>query len=292
MALVFSFFSPHFLSVENFKNILTASSVIGLMAVGATFVIASGAIDLSTAAVMALSGVAGAWCLQQFHLSVSSVLLVSALIGMVCGMLTGLLVVVTQAPSFIVTLGMLSVVRALAYIWTDGIPIYGLDDSITATVQDTWLGLPTPIALFVACTLFASGLLSQTKFGLQLLALGDSQGAAIAMGLPVARLQVQVFALAGIFSGIAGFIFTARTNSGDPSAGQSYELMAITAVILGGANLFGGRSSILGTFVGVLCLGMLQNGLNLLAISTFYQILFVGCILIAAAFLRRVGVDR
>jgi len=294
MSLVFSFLSPFFFSIENFINILTASSVIGLMALGATFVIASGGIDLSTSAVMALSGVVAAWCAQNLGLSPLSIVTISCLSGIICGFVTGLLVVLTRAPSFIITLGMLSIARAIAYIISDGLPIYGIDERITELGQGNLFSLssfslPWSVLIFMAGVILAAFILTVTCFSQQILVLGDNMTAAIAMGVPVNLLRIKVFTLAGFYSGIAGFVFTARTNSGDPSAGQNYELLAITAVILGGNNLFGGRATIIGTFLGVLCLGVLQNGLNLMAISTFYQILFIGLILIIAAFFRRYG---
>ncbi|MEJ0063649.1 MAG: ABC transporter permease [Alphaproteobacteria bacterium] len=285
----FGFLSPYFLSFSNVNNILTASAVIGLMALGATFVIASGGIDLSTAAIMALAGVITAKCAQNFDLPPLLAILLAISVGAVCGFINGWLIDITGAPSFIVTLGMFSVVRASAYIVSDGMPVYGLSDAMTAIGQKTLLGVSTPVLFLAVAALICIYLLNYTRFGIHTLILGDNDQAAKATGIPVRNLRLRIYGLAGALSGLAGFIFMARTNSGDPTAGQNYELAAITAVILGGANLFGGRATIAGTFIGVLCLGVLQNGLNLLAIGTFYQILFVGLVLLASAFLRRSG---
>jgi ribose transport system permease protein len=289
LSIAFTCLSSVFASTVNVSNILTASAVIGLMSLGSTFVIASGAIDLSTSAAMALAGVVCAWVSQHFGVSPLVAALVAVSTGAVCGLVTGWLVNVTRAPSFIITLGMLSIDRALAFIITGGIPICGLSDNITVICQTTLLGIPLPAALMLIAGLIAHFLLKETKFGTHTLLLGDSPIAAQEMGILVDRLRLKVFTLAGVFSGFAGFIFMARTSSGDPSAGQNYELVAITAVVLGGANLFGGRGTIAGTLAGILCLGVLQNGLNLLAISTFYQTLFIGIVLILASFLRRFG---
>jgi len=289
LVVAFSIATPFFATAENISNVLTASTVIGLMALGATFVIASGAIDLSTGAVMALSGVLSAWFVQKFGINPLEALSVSLSTGIICGALTGWLVNVTRAPSFIITLGMLSIVRAIAYIASGGSPITGLDEGISNLAQLSILGLPLPAAALLVCTAIAYFILSKTQFGTHTLILGDSANAAEAMGLYLNQLRLKIFTLAGIFSGLAGFVFMVRTSSGDPSAGQSYELIAITAVVLGGANLFGGRAAIVGTLLGVLCLGVLQNGLNLMAISTFYQTLFVGLVLVLASFLRRFG---
>jgi ribose/xylose/arabinose/galactoside ABC-type transport system permease subunit len=293
MMIVFlGFSSPVFLSSANVANILTACSVIGLLAVGSTFVIAGGSIDLSTAATMALSSVICAWTVQNYHFDLFGSAIVSISIGAICGAITGWLINITQAPSFIITLGMLSINRALAFIFTGGIPIYGLDERITKISDLSICGLSFPAIALLLGMIMAHYLLARTRFGAHTLLLGDNAQASEAMGLEVARLRLTFFALAGSFAGFAGFIFMARTNSGDPSGGTNYELTAITAVVLGGANLFGGRATIVGTLAGILCLGVLQNGLNLMAISTFYQSLFIGLVLVLASFLRRLGGTR
>ncbi len=292
LGVFFSFTSPYFLSVSNINNILTASAVIGLIAVGATFVIASGHIDLSSAAVMALCGTVCAWGLQKGEWSPWIALPVSVSLGGVCGLVTGFLITLTKAPSFIVSLGMMSIARAAAYIVSHGMPIYGLPDNVITGGQGAIASVPVPVLLLLTGIFLGWVLLTQTKFGLHALILGDSVFAAEATGISANRVRLKVFGVAGLYSGMAGVLFMLRTNAGDPTAGQSYELIAITAVILGGANLFGGRATIIGTMLGVLCLGVLQNGLNLLAVSTYYQILFVGMVLLAAAFLSRVGYRR
>jgi ribose/xylose/arabinose/galactoside ABC-type transport system permease subunit len=292
MCIFFAFNSSAFITPVNIVNILTASSVIGLMSIGATLVIASGSIDLSTAATMALSSVVCAWCAQNLHTGGLASVVIATAIGGICGMVTGLLINVTRAPSFIITLGMLSINRALAFILTGGIPIYGLEDKITKMAEWQWCGVSFPALVMLVGMLLGYFLLTKTKFGAHTLLLGDNPSASEAMGIKVSHLRLGIFALAGCFSGLAGFIFMARTNSGDPSAGMSYELIAITAVVLGGANLFGGRATVPGTLAGILCLGVLQNGLNLMAISTFYQTLFVGIVLVLASFLRRLGPNQ
>ncbi|MBY0357080.1 MAG: ABC transporter permease [Candidatus Obscuribacterales bacterium] len=289
MCLFFALNSSAFISPINLCNILTASSVIGLMAVGATFVIASGCIDLAAASIMALSSVTCAWAAQNLHYDGLALVGIAVATGALCGLTSGFLINFTKAPSFIITLGMLSISRALAFILTGGIPIYGLEERVTKIAEMQWFGLSLPALIMLGGMLVGYLLLTRTRFGAHSLLLGDSQAASEAMGLRVPLLRLAIFVLAGCFSGLAGFIFMARTNSGDPSAGMNYELTVITAVVLGGANLFGGRATIFGTLAGVLCLGVLQNGLNLMAISTFYQTLFIGIVLILASLLRRFG---
>jgi ribose transport system permease protein len=292
LSVFFSCMSPYFFSLGNISNVLTASAVIGFIAIGATFVIGSGGIDLSSAAVMALCGTVCAWGLQKGEWSPWLAIPFSIGLGGFFGLMTGFLINVTKAPSFIVSLGMMSIARAAAYIVSKGMPIYGLPDNLINAGQGNVSGLPVTVLLLIVGIAFAWVIITKTQFGLHTLIFGDNIFAAEAMGVPTNKLRLKIFSLAGAYSGAAGIIFMLRTNAGDPSAGQSYELMGITAVILGGANLFGGRATIIGTILGVLCLGVLQNGLNLLAVSTYYQILFVGLVLLGAAFLSRMGYRR
>ncbi len=292
LLLIFSSLSPHFLSGSNLENIVAASSVIGLLALAETFVIASGGVDLSVASVMALAGTVCAFLIQNTDASPSFAILICCAVGGACGLTTGLLINLTRAPSFIISLGMLSVGRALAYIVADGTPIYGLPERITGVIQGQLLGVSGPLLFMIGAGALTYVWLHHTRFGLHALILGDNQFAAEATGVPLDRLRLQIYSCAGALAGLAGFVFMARTNCGDPTAGQNYELVAITAVVLGGAKLYGGRATIAGTLLGIACLGVLQNGLNLLAVSTYYQVLFIGLVLIAAASLERLGTGR
>ena len=291
LIVVFSFLSPHFLTFSNFNNILSAVAVTGLLALGVTFVIASGGIDLSIASVMALSSTLCASVVQDSTFSVYTAVSLCVFTGAASGAITGLLVNLTRAPSFVVSLGMLSVARAIAYIIASGTPIYGLPSFITIAGHGKFLSVSIPGLLLLGMSVVAYVILHFSRFGVHTLLYGDNPYAAEVMGIKIEQLRLKIYALCGAFAGIGGFVFMVRTNAGDPTAGQNYELVAITAVILGGAKLFGGQASILGTLLGVLCLGVLQNGLNLLAVSTFYQVLFVGMVLIGAAFLERIGAD-
>lgn len=291
LLLLFSWLSPYFFASSNFDNIIAASAVTGLLALGSTFVIGSGGIDLSIASVMALSGTVCASLIQNSNCGAVFSIVICAAVGAFSGAITGALVNLTSAPSFIVTLGMLSIARALAYIVADGVPIYGLPNSVTDVGQGELLGISIPALIFIGASIFAAAILKNSVFGVQTLFFGDNPRTAEALGIRAHALRIKVYILSGIFAGIAGFVFMARTNAGDPTAGQNYELMAITAVILGGTDLFGGRATVFGTVLGALCLGTLQNGLNILAVSTYYQVLFVGVVLIGAALLERLGGD-
>jgi len=295
LVVIFSVLSPYFLSLSNLDTIISAAAVTGLLAVGSTFVIGSGGIDLSIASLMALSGTVCASVIQgkEFQGFGFAALIAPAIAittGGLCGILTGVLVNVTRAPSFIVSLGMLSIARAAAYIVADGMPIYGLPAVITEFGQGQLAGVSWPGLIFLGASIVATVILRKTVLGTHALLLGDNSSAAEVVGINVSRVRLLVYTLSGIFAGIAGFVFMARTNAGDPTAGQNYELVAITAVILGGTKLFGGRATILGTVLGAICLATLQNGLNLLAVSAYYQVLFIGLVLIGAAALERLGV--
>jgi ribose/xylose/arabinose/galactoside ABC-type transport system permease subunit len=170
-------------------------------------------------------------------------------------------------------------------------PIYGLPEHVTHLGQGKVLSVSIPVVVLLAASLIAYATLHHLRFGTHLLVYGDNPFAAESMGIHVNSLRLRIYGACGLFSGIAGFVFMARTNAGDPTAGQNYELLAITAVILGGTKLFGGRATVLGTLLGVLCLGVLQNGLNLLAVSTYYQVLFVGVVLLGAALFERFGAE-
>ena len=201
MSIVFAVNSPAFISPVNITNILTASSVIGLMSIGATFVIASGAIDLATASTMGLASVVCAWSVQTLHLSGPAPVLIATAVGALCGALAGLLVNLTRAPSFIITLGMLSINRALAFIITGGIPIYGLEEHITKISDSVWVGLPFPAAIMLLSMVVGHVLLTKTQFGAHMLLLGDNAGAAEAMGILVPRLRLAIFTSPAAFLG-------------------------------------------------------------------------------------------
>ncbi|MYK33173.1 MAG: ABC transporter permease, partial [Boseongicola sp. SB0670_bin_30] len=187
-----------------------------------------------------------------------------------------------------VTLGMLGIARGLALIISDGRGIYGLPPEILFLGQARPWGIPTPVFILVAVALVAHYILAHTPFGHHTLALGDNENSARATGINVRRQRMMLYTISGLMAGIAGLIFTARVNTGDPTAGLSYELLAITAAIIGGTNLFGGRGSILGTMIGALIMGVLQNGLNLMAVQAYYQQMAIGAVLIAAVWLDQI----
>ncbi|RUV99198.1 ABC transporter permease, partial [Mesorhizobium sp. M1A.F.Ca.IN.020.04.1.1] len=214
------------------------------------------------------------------------------LAGSIAGYINGQLVTRAFVPAFIVTLGMLGLARGLALVISQGRAIYGLPPEIVYIGQGRPLGIPMPVIIFVLTAIVAHTVLAYTRFGRHTLALGDSEGAARAAGIRVEQHRRIIYTLSGALAGLAGLLFTARVNAGDPTAGINYELTAITAAIIGGTNLFGGRASILGTMIGALIMGVLQNGLTLLAVQSYYQQMAIGAVLILAVFIDQYQVRK
>jgi ribose transport system permease protein len=287
-----SILSPYFLSVSNFLNILLATAVIGVLAIGATFVISSAGLDLSLGSVLGFSGVVGALAVKEVGLPWPVAIPACLLAGALAGAINGLLVTRGKIPAFIVTLGMLGIARGAALVLTGGKPVYGLPAELLYLGQGRPFAIPTPVFIFLGVALLAHYVLAYTRFGKHTLVIGDNEAAARATGIHVEAHRLKLYTLSGMMAGIAGLIFMARVNAGDPTAGLSYELTAITAAIIGGTNLFGGRGSVLGTVIGALIMGVLQNGLNLLAVQSYYQQMAIGAVLILAVWLDRVNAAR
>lgn len=277
--------SPYFLTVSNILNILLATSTIGILAIGATFVIGSGGLDLSIGSVLGFSGVVGAYAVVILGMPAPFGIVGCLIAGAFAGWVNGMLITRALIPAFIVTLGMLGLARGLGLVISDGRVIYGLPSLLVYLGQGRPFGIPMPVIVFVLTAAVAHVVLAYTRFGRHTLALGDSETAARAAGIRVDRMRLSLYVLSGLMAGLAGLLFMARVNSGDPTAGLNYELTAITAAIIGGTNLFGGRASILGTMIGALIMGVLQNGLNLLAVQPFYQQMAIGAVLILAVFI-------
>jgi ribose/xylose/arabinose/galactoside ABC-type transport system permease subunit len=289
LCVIMAVLSPYFLSVSNFLNILLATSVFGVLSIGATFVICSAGIDLSLGSVLALAGVCGCVLLVDLPLPWPIGVLACLAAGAAAGSVNGFLITRGDIPPFIVTLGMLGVARGLALVITNGLPIYGLPNPIVFLGQGRPFGVPMPVIVLLLTALVAHIVLAHTRFGLYAQVIGDNETAARAMGIRVDRHKVWLYMLSGGLAGLAGLLFAARVNAGDPTAGLNYELTAVTATIIGGTNLFGGRGSVVGTLIGALIMGVLQNGLNLLAVPSFYQQMAIGAVLVLAVWLDRIN---
>jgi ribose transport system permease protein len=285
LGVAMSMLSPFFLSLSNFLNILLATSTIGVLAIGATLILSSAGLDLSLGSVLGLAGVAGAYLVVEAGLPWPMAVVGCLGAGALAGWVNGELITRTRIPAFIVTLGMLGIARGIALIIPDGRAIYGLPAPVVYLGQGRPLGIPMPVVIFIAVAIVVHYFLAYTRFGKHTLAMGDNEAAARATGIPVEKLRRKLYTLSGLMAGIAGMLFMARVNAGDPTAGINYELTAITAAIIGGTSLFGGKGSILGTMVGALIMGVLQNGLNLLAVQSYYQQIAIGAVLIIAVYI-------
>ncbi len=289
---VLSVLSPFFLSVSNLLNVLLATATIGVLAIGATFVISSAGIDLSLGSVLGLAGVCGAWVMNEAGLAWPFGVVACLIAGAVAGFVNGFISVRGKIPAFIVTLGMLGVARGLALVITNGLPIYGLPNEFIYIGQGRPLGVPVPVIVFLVLAAVSHFILSQTRYGKYTLVIGDNEAAARAMGIQVDWHRISLYTFSGLMAGFAGMLFVSRVNSGDPTAGLNFELAAITAAIIGGTNLFGGRGSVFGTVIGALIMGVLQNGLNLLAVPSFYQQIAIGSVLVLAVWLDQLNRAR
>ena len=281
LCVLLTILTPHFLTVSNLLNITQQTTINAIIAVGMTFVILSGGIDLSVGSIVALAGVVLGSALQA-GLPVPLAIALSLATGALSGLVNGLLITRGGLPPFIATLGMMSIARGLALMYTDGRPISGFDAGFRSLATGSGLMVPTPVILMVMIYIAAHFVLTRTTFGRYVYAIGGNEEATRLSGVRVAFNKTMVYVLAGITSAIAAVTLTARLNSAQPIAGMMYELDAIAATVIGGTSLLGGSGTVTGTLVGALIMGVLRNGLNLLGISSFLQQVVIGAVIIAA----------
>jgi len=273
--------TPHFLTVSNLLNVAQQATIIAIIAVGMTFVIITGGIDLSVGSVLAFAGVVMASALHSgvpFPLA----LLIGLGVGLLSGVVNGLLITIGRLPPFIATLGMMSVARGAALMFTEGRPISGFSESFRSIATGEILRIPAPVVIMIVVYLIAHFVLKRTKLGRYTYAIGGNEEAALLSGINVRLNKTMVYGIAGVLSGLAAILLTARLNSAQPIAGMSYELDAIAATVIGGTSLLGGEGTVLGTLIGALIMAVLRNGLNLLSVSSFFQQVVIGSVIIFA----------
>jgi inositol transport system permease protein len=275
-----------FLSVANLTNVARQVSINGILAVGVTFVLLTAGVDLSLGSVVALSGVACATFAHPGDHPVFVPIAVGLLTGAACGLVNGVLVTRGGVAPFIVTLGMMTIARGLALIVSGGRPVANMSNELTALAGD-FLGIPIPVLCFAGVALAAWFFLRNFRLGLHIYAVGGNENAARAAGVPVERVKLFAYGLCGLLTGLAGVVLAARITTGQPNAGQAYELDAIAAVVIGGTSLAGGVGTITGTLLGVLLIGVINNGLDLLGVSSYYQAVIKGVIIVGAVWLDR-----
>ncbi len=294
MVIVMSILLPGiFFTKGNFLNIIRSVSIIGLIALGVTFVIISKGIDLSGGSVVALAAVVGASFAQTVEfagrmyptlaeLPIYVPIMAALVVGLIVGIINGSLIAYTGIPAFISTLGAYASVRGLAQLYSNNRPVSKLTESYMFIGQGDILGIPCPIIIFALMAIISWIMLSHTKFGKNVYAIGGNVTAAEVSGINVKKNLIKIYAYAGLLSGLAGLIISSRVGSGQSSMGVAYELDAIAAATIGGTSHSGGIGTIQGTLVGTLILGVLSNGLDLLGVSSDWQQVVKGGIIVCA----------
>jgi ribose transport system permease protein len=285
VGIVLTAASPVFLTRTNLLNVGLAASVAALLAVGQTYVIILAEIDLSVGAALGFSSVVTALTLRDHGLVPA--LLAGLAVGVGVGLVNGLLVTRARMPSFIATLATMSVLAGMSLQITSGNPIAVTDTHFQGIGQDRLAGVPVPVLIMLVVFALFGFVLARTRFGRFVYATGDNAEAARLSGIRTQRVKVMAFVISGVLAALAGFILTARLSTAEPTSGTGLELEAIAAVIIGGTSLAGGRGTLVGTLVGALVLGVIDNGMNLLDVSPFLQNVVKGLVILLAVFLDR-----
>jgi ribose/xylose/arabinose/galactoside ABC-type transport system permease subunit len=286
LCLALTILSDRFLTVDNMVNILRQSTINGIIAVGMTLVILTAGIDLSVGSILALSSVIAADSLQS-GTPVPAAILLGLGVGAACGLINGLTITKTRVPPFVATLGMMTIARGLALVFTEGKPITGLPEAFRFIGTGSIGPIPTPIVIAAAAFIIGYILLTRTSLGQFIYAIGNNPVAARYAGLSVGLNITFVYVVSGLLAALAGLILVARLGSAQPTAGLAFEFAAIAAVVVGGTSFAGGMGGLGGTLIGVLIIAVLNNGLNLLNISSFYQPVVSGIVIALALLLHR-----
>ncbi len=286
VSLVMIVTTENFLSANNFLNIARQVSINAIIAVGMTCAILSGGIDLAVGAVMALSGTLMAG-LMVAGVPPSAAIPIGLCVGLLFGLFNGFFVAYAGMPPIIVTLATMGIARGIALIYTGGYPIDGLPESFAFFGRGSVLGVQTPVVIMLLVFLAAYLLLNQTPVGRYIYAIGGNEEATRLSGVRVARYKLLVYALSGFTAALAGLVLSSRLMSGQPNSGVAFEMDAIAAVVMGGTSISGGRGSIIGTLIGAMMLGVLNNGLNMMGVSPYVQNIIKGLIILFAIYISR-----
>ncbi|MCP1200469.1 ABC transporter permease [Notoacmeibacter sp. MSK16QG-6] len=302
--IVFSALSPFYFSLNNFLIMSSHVAIFGLLAIGMLLVILTGGIDLSVGSILALAGVCAGAMMQGLTAEAAGVILyppvwvvvlLTCLVGAAIGALNGVLIAIFRVPAFVATLGTLYVARGIALLMTNGLTYNNLSgDPALGNTGFDWLGfnrlfgVPIGVIVLAVVAILAALLLTRTPFGRWVYATGGNARAADLSGVPVKFTTVMVYTLSGICAAIAGLVLSSQLTSAGPTAGTTYELTAIAAVVVGGAALSGGRGTIGGTLLGAFVIGFLADGLVIIGVSTYWQTVFTGAVIVAAVLLNSV----
>lgn len=284
LCVIFSVTNQRFMSVANFLNVLQQVSVIAIAAFGMTWVILLGEIDLSIGSIIAVAGMVGAQCFA-FGMGFVPALILTIVSGALLGLANGVLIAKFLLPSFIVTVATMGIYRGMVSLPTNGAPAMIMEPSWTAIGTQSFIGIP--IVIWVVAVLFLLNhiLLSRTKFGRRTYLTGGNREAALYSGIKVDRLKIIIFMISGVMAAISGVLLSSRLFSAQTNAGMSYELDAIAAAVLGGTSLAGGVGTMIGTLIGALIIGVLNNGMNMLSVPYFYQLIVKGLVILIAVYL-------
>ncbi|WP_306550723.1 ABC transporter permease [Daejeonella sp.] len=285
ICLIISLITPQFLTVSNLTIIVTQVSINALLAFGVTFVIITGGIDLSLGSIVAVTGVTAAMLAHPDSYPVLIPIVMGLLAGLLMGAFNGFIITKSKIAPFIVTLGTMTIGRGLALILSDGRPVSNLSDSFNYLGSGTVLGIPILILIFILVFAVCSIILSKTVLGRYIYAIGGNEQAARASGINIDRVKLSVYSISGLLAGLAGILLASRITTGQPNAGAGFELDAIAAVVIGGTSTAGGRGTMAGTLIGVLLIGVINNGLDLLNVTSYYQQVVMGIIIIGAVVL-------
>lgn len=286
IVVVLSIINGDFLTISNIFNVLRQISINALIAFGMTFVILTGGIDLSVGSMLALASAITAG-LMAGGMDTWLAVLIGLLAGVVMGAINGVIVAKGKVAPFIGTLATMTVFRGLTLVYTEGRPITGLNADFAMLGKGFFLEIPMPVIWMLVSFAILYFILRHTTFGRHVYALGSNEVATKLSGVSTGKVKVLVYSISGLFAALSGIILTSRLNSAQPTAGTSYELDAIAAVVLGGTSLSGGRGWIVGTLIGAMIIGVLDNGLNLLNVSSFYQSVVKGAVILIAVLLDR-----
>lgn len=286
LGIALTLLSDRFLTVNNLLNVARQISINAIISVGMTLVILTGGIDLSVGSIVALTGSITAGLLVSGHAIVPAIL-IGMVVGALLGLFNGLLITRAQIPPFIATLGTMTAARGFTLVYTDGRPITGMEEAFRYLGGGYIAAIPVPVVIMVMIFVAAYIMLKKTRLGRYIYAIGGNEEAARLSGINTKKILLSVYVLGGLLAGISGIIMASRLNSAQPTAGVSFELDAIAAVVLGGTSLSGGVGTIGGTLIGALIIGILDNGLNLLNVSSFYQQIAKGLVILLAVFLDK-----
>lgn len=285
ICLILSFISPQFLTVSNWTIIITQVSINALLAFGVTFVIITGGIDLSLGSMVAVTGVMAAMLAHPDTFPVALPIFAGLLTGLLMGVFNGFIITKSKIAPFIVTLGTMTIGRGLALILSKGRPVSNLSDSFNFIGGGDIFGIPFPIIVLIIIFIICTIILKKTILGRYIYAVGGNEQAARASGINVNQVKMAVYSISGILAGLAGILLTSRITTGQPNAGAGFELDAIAAAVIGGTSTSGGTGTMTGTLIGVLLIGVINNGLDLLNVTSYYQQVVMGIIIIGAVVL-------